>query len=68
MAHNAQRSNDVAVRKCRKMSGGLVVLIDFKVFGDTLFNDEHLPSQGIYRGHELISGPNLDYRGQCQLL
>ena len=34
MEHNAQRPNDVAVRKCDKMSGDLVILVDFEFFRD----------------------------------
>ena len=49
MVHDAQRSNDVTIRKCSKVSGELVVLVDFKFFRDALFSDEHFVSQGKYR-------------------
>ena len=68
MKQNAQRSDDVAVRECGKMSGDPIVVVDFKFFRDALLNDEHIASQGIYRRHERVRGSDLKYRTQFYLL
>ena len=67
MEHNAQRPNDAAVRKCGKMSGDLVVLVDFKFFRDTLFDDEDFVSHGIYCRHEGVCGSDLNYHTQFRI-
>jgi len=39
--------NDMAIRKCSKVSGDLVVLVDLKFSGTPCFNDEHFVSYDI---------------------
>jgi len=60
MAHNAQRPNNVAIRKRDEMSCKLVVLVDFKLCRDHLFNDEHFVLQRKYRWHERVCGSDLN--------
>ena len=64
MTYHSQRPNHAALAHGDEMRGVAVVVIDLEVFGNPLFDDEHLVAQGIRLPHQRgggVDGNDLDH-------